>query len=201
MNNDSRGGEARPTEIREMRRDGAGPSRRGLMGAGAGLLAGASVQLLAGEAVAAATTATLDQLKRAERDPNHRILLHAGGAASWCRFRRIPGMAAALSRLPARPHRDDEEFVPDSALKQGGFEPAVPPRTERPCETQPGYHRDVEPETRTSRLGMPSTPFRSSGTEGSNPASSSRQSVSAVNAEAVREKARTLAAFCGWLGT
>jgi hypothetical protein len=26
------------------------------------------------------------------------------------------------------------------------------------------------------------------------------QSVSAVNAEAVREKRRTLAAFCGWLG-
>jgi hypothetical protein len=39
------------------------------------------------------------------------------------------------------------------------------------------------------------------GTMSSNPASSSRQSVSAVNAEAVREKARTLAAFCGWLGT
>jgi hypothetical protein len=40
-----------------------------------------------------------------------------------------------------------------------------------------------------------------SGTGSSNPACSSRQSVSAVNAEAVREKARTLAAFCGWLGT
>src|SRR5438477_4594665 len=43
--------------------------------------------------------------------------------------------------------------------------------------------------------------FSQSGTKGSNPASSSRQSVSAVNAEAVREKPRTLAAFCGWLGT
>jgi hypothetical protein len=31
--------------------------------------------------------------------------------------------------------------------------------------------------------------------------SSSSQSVSAVNAEAVREKPRTLAAFCGRLGT
>lgn len=78
MIDDSRAGEARPTEIREMRRDGAGLSRRGLMGAGAGLLTGASVPLLAGEAVAAATTATLDQLKRAERDPNHRILLKGG---------------------------------------------------------------------------------------------------------------------------
>jgi hypothetical protein len=40
-----------------------------------------------------------------------------------------------------------------------------------------------------------------SGTEGSNPPSSSSQSVSAVNAEAVSEKSRTLAAVCGWLGT
>jgi hypothetical protein len=40
-----------------------------------------------------------------------------------------------------------------------------------------------------------------SGTSSSNPACSSRQSVSAVNAEAVREKPRTLAAFCEWLGT
>ena len=78
MIDNSRAGEAGPTEIREMRRDGAGLSRRGLMGAGAGLLTGASVPLLAGEAVAAATTATLDQLKRAERDPNHRILLKGG---------------------------------------------------------------------------------------------------------------------------
>src|SRR5438105_7209573 len=78
MIDDTRAGEARLTEIRDMRRDGAEPSRRGLMGAGAGLLAGASVQLLAGEAVAAATTTTLDQLQRAERDPNHRILLRGG---------------------------------------------------------------------------------------------------------------------------
>jgi hypothetical protein len=40
-----------------------------------------------------------------------------------------------------------------------------------------------------------------SGTGSSNPACSSRQSVSAVNPEAVGEKPRTLAAFCGWLGT
>src|SRR5436305_6969767 len=78
MIDDTRAGEARLAEIREMRRDGAGPSRRGLMGAGVGLLAGASVQLLVGEAVAAEATATLDQVKRAERDPNHRILLKGG---------------------------------------------------------------------------------------------------------------------------
>src|SRR4051794_28049667 len=78
MIDDSCAGEARPTEIRKMRRDGTWPSRRGLMGTGAGLLAGASVQLLAGDAVAATTTATLDRLKRAEGDPNHRILLKGG---------------------------------------------------------------------------------------------------------------------------
>ena len=46
-----------------------------------------------------------------------------------------------------------------------------------------------------------SRPFRKSGTEGSNPLSSSSQSVSAVNPEAIGEKPRTLAAVCGWLGT
>jgi 5-methylthioadenosine/S-adenosylhomocysteine deaminase len=54
----------------------AAPSRRGVIGAG--LVAGAAAQLLAGEAVAARASATLDQLKRAERDPNHRILLRNG---------------------------------------------------------------------------------------------------------------------------
>jgi hypothetical protein len=69
MIDDSSASEAGPTEMREKRRGWAVPSRRGLMGAGAGLLAGASVQVFAGEAAAAGTTATLDQLKRAERDP------------------------------------------------------------------------------------------------------------------------------------
>jgi hypothetical protein len=64
----------------------------------------------------------------------------------------------------------------DCLLEEGGFELAVPPRTERPWETQPGYYRDVEPETRTSRSAMPSRAFRSSGTEGSNPLSSSGES-------------------------
>jgi hypothetical protein len=39
------------------------------------------------------------------------------------------------------------------------------------------------------------------GTSGSNPVSSSSQSVSAVNPEAIGERPRTLAAVCGWLGT
>ena len=78
MIDNSSAGEAGPTESPEARLDWAGPSRRRLMAAGAGLLAGASVQLLAGEPAAAGTMATLDQLKRAERDPNHRILLKGG---------------------------------------------------------------------------------------------------------------------------
>jgi hypothetical protein len=41
----------------------------------------------------------------------------------------------------------------------------------------------------------------SRGTSGSNPLSSSSQSVSAVNPEAESEKPRTLAVFCGRLGT
>jgi cytosine/adenosine deaminase-related metal-dependent hydrolase len=48
------------------------------MGAGAGLVAGAAAQFLTGEAAAAGAAATLDQLKRAERDPDHRILLRGG---------------------------------------------------------------------------------------------------------------------------
>ena len=45
------------------------------------------------------------------------------------------------------------------------------------------------------------TASRLRGTKSSNPLSSSSQSVSAVNPEAVSEKPRTLAAFCGRLGT
>ena len=51
MIDDSCASGAGPTEIREMWRRWAAPSRRGLMGAGAGLVAGAAAQLLAGEAV------------------------------------------------------------------------------------------------------------------------------------------------------
>src|SRR5580692_13052526 len=43
-------------------------------------------------------------------------------------------------------------------------------------------------------------PRETSGTEGSNPSSSSSQSVSAVNPEAIGEKPRTLAEVCGWWG-
>jgi hypothetical protein len=50
-------------------------------------------------------------------------------------------------------------------------------------------------------LGGPRNAGVQGGTKSSNLPCSSRQSVSAVNAEAVREKRRTLAAFCGWLGT
>jgi hypothetical protein len=57
---------------------------------------------------------------------------------------------SVLPRVNAPGKRPRDWFVADSPLEEGGFELAVPPRTERPWETQPGYHRDVEPETRTS---------------------------------------------------
>ena len=53
----------------------ATPSRGGLLVAGAGVAGGAAAQLLSGDALGAGATATLDRLKRAERDPTHRILL------------------------------------------------------------------------------------------------------------------------------
>jgi hypothetical protein len=58
MIEDSSASGAGPTEIREMCRGWAAPSRRGLMGAGAGLVAGEAAQLLAGEAAAAGATET-----------------------------------------------------------------------------------------------------------------------------------------------
>ena len=69
---------ADPSAIRESCGGPAGPSRRGLLAAGAGLVGGAAAQLLAGEATAAGVSATLDRLKRAERDPGHRLLLKGG---------------------------------------------------------------------------------------------------------------------------
>src|SRR5262249_34099821 len=54
------------------------PSRRGLIRASAGFAAGAAAQLLVDNVAAAGGSATLDQLTRVERDPNHRILLRGG---------------------------------------------------------------------------------------------------------------------------
>jgi len=69
---------AGPTTVHGRCGGRATPSRRGLLAAGAGLAGGAAAQLLAGEAVAAGATATLDRLKRDERDPSHRFLLKGG---------------------------------------------------------------------------------------------------------------------------
>jgi hypothetical protein len=94
-----------------------------------------------------------------------------------------------------------EQFVADSALEEGGFEPLVPPQLQHNRGTGP-----ISPTARI-RVGLVIPLANSisisvaSGTSGSNPLSSSRQSVSAVNAETVWEKPRTLAAFCGWRGT
>ena len=54
---------------------------------------------------------------------------------------------------------------------------------------------------RGTHVGGPRNAGVQGGTESSNLLCSSSQSVSAVNAEALREKPCTLAAFCGWRGT
>jgi hypothetical protein len=56
----------------------------------------------------------------------------------------------------------------------------------------------VEEESR--EIGGQATAVRA-GTEGSNPACSSGESVSVVNTGAVGENPRSLAAVCEWLGT
>ena len=62
--------------------DPAKPSRRGILVAGAALGGGAVAGLLAGKAAAAATSATLERLKRAEGDPARRLLLKGGAVLS-----------------------------------------------------------------------------------------------------------------------
>jgi 5-methylthioadenosine/S-adenosylhomocysteine deaminase len=74
MSDDNR--QTRPTEMHKACCHPARPSRRGLLAAGAAL--GVTGELLAGQAMAAGTSATLDRLKRAERDPAHRTLLKGG---------------------------------------------------------------------------------------------------------------------------
>src|SRR5262249_12790781 len=73
MSDDNR--QTRPTEMYKACCHPARPSRRGLLAAGAALAV--TGELLAGQAVAD-TSATLDRLKRAERDPAHRTLLKGG---------------------------------------------------------------------------------------------------------------------------
>ena len=60
--------------------DPAKPSRRGLLAAGVALGVGAG--LLDREVAAAGTNATLERLKRAERDPARRVLLKGGTVLS-----------------------------------------------------------------------------------------------------------------------
>ena len=67
-----------PTDMHETCCEPPKPSRRGVLTAGAALGGGAVAGLLAGEAAAAATSATLERLKRAERDPARRVLLKGG---------------------------------------------------------------------------------------------------------------------------
>ena len=67
-----------PTDMHETHCTPSAPSRRGVLAAGAGFAGIATAQLFAAHAVAAGTSATLDRLKRAERDPAHRVLLKGG---------------------------------------------------------------------------------------------------------------------------
>ena len=67
-----------PTRMPETSCERPKPSRRGLLATGAALGGGAVAGLLAGKAAAAATSATLERLKRAERDPARRVLLKGG---------------------------------------------------------------------------------------------------------------------------
>jgi len=68
----------RPIDMYETYCTPLAPSRRGVLAAGAGFAGIATAQLFAAQAVAAGTSATLDQLKRAERDAAHRVLLKGG---------------------------------------------------------------------------------------------------------------------------
>jgi len=70
----------KPTEMHETCGDPVKPSRRGLLTAGAALGVGAG--LLNREVAAAGTSATLERLKRAERDPARRVLLKGGTVLS-----------------------------------------------------------------------------------------------------------------------
>ena len=70
----------KPTEMHETCCDPAKPSRRGLLAAGVALGVGAG--LLDREVAAAGTNATLERLKRAERDPARRVLLKGGTVLS-----------------------------------------------------------------------------------------------------------------------
>ena len=78
MINASSGSELRPTGVGKECCSWAMPSRRGLMRAGVALMAGAGIQLPTAGTEAASSTATLDQLKRAQQDPRHPILLKGG---------------------------------------------------------------------------------------------------------------------------
>ena len=70
----------RPSNVHETCGDPAKPSRRGLFTAGAVLGVGAG--LLNREVAAAGTSATLERLKRAERDHARRVLLKGGTVLS-----------------------------------------------------------------------------------------------------------------------
>jgi hypothetical protein len=74
--------EVRPTGMHATCHTAPAPSRRRLLAAGAGFGGGAMTPLFASGAVTAGASATLERLKRAERDSAHRVLLKGGAVLS-----------------------------------------------------------------------------------------------------------------------
>ena len=83
---------ARPTDMNETYCTPSVPSRRGVLAAGAGFAGIATAHLFAAQTEAAGTSATLDRLRRAERDPARRVLLKGGIVLSLDRKSAISRM-------------------------------------------------------------------------------------------------------------
>ena len=80
---------ARSTDLHETCQAVPAPSRRGLL-AGAGLDGGAMAQLFVTEAIAAGASATVERLKRPERDPAHSVLLTTSAFGLSRRLSTVP---------------------------------------------------------------------------------------------------------------
>ena len=108
------------------------------------------------------------------------------------RSRKSPLHARALAQIMSAPPFPGTSASAASKSATGNSTP----RSRRLTSHSQGARNEGR-RNRSSALGKA---FRSGGTESSNPASSSSQSVSAVNPEAIGEKPRTLAAVCGVAG-
>ena len=158
MINASSESELRSAEAGDECCSSARPSRRGLMGAGVALMAGAGIQLPSGAAEAASSTATLDQLKRAQRDPRHRTLLKGGMVGNASRRLGVTRRALFeeldrpnLNSLPAEPYC----FAEWRVRRAGGrWIRTIDTPREKPASSPVGTR---SPETASGRLSS-STP-------------------------------------------